>query len=90
MAVRIVIAQLHDDERTLGFMVRHEVDCRCVIIQTLMTTSRETKRKIAIPTDRVRLLISQLWMTAVLLGFLIIRVLESNTAHRLSSWWRAH
>jgi hypothetical protein len=35
---------------------------------------------------------SSAWMTAVLLAFLVIRILQSQSAHWMSSvlhWWRA-
>jgi hypothetical protein len=58
--------------------------------QTLMTSSQETKRKIATASGRVRMLLIEMWMAFVLVAFFIIRILQSNSAHKLSSWWKAH
>jgi hypothetical protein len=30
-----------------------------------------------------------LWMSAVLLAFLVIRILGSESAHKAYSWWKA-
>ena len=56
---------------------------------TLMTTVQDIKQKTTTRFDRVRLPITQLWMTAVLLGFLVIRIFGSNSVQRLLSWLRA-
>jgi hypothetical protein len=59
-------------------------------IPTLMSIVQETKKKAAARSDSVRLLITQLWLTVVLIGFLVIRILDSNSAHRLFSWFKGH
>jgi len=55
-----------------------------------MNTRREIETVLAAQSQHIWTFVTTLWMGGVLLAFLVIRILGSESAHKVSSWWRAH
>jgi hypothetical protein len=50
---------------------------------------RETEERPAARGQRISSVVWALWMSAVLLAFLMLRILQSQSAHNALSWWKA-